>query len=578
ELLTKDVPTNIKENDKGELLVTTADRLFEQSDPEDVFSGLLSGSFKTSIGFKDEKDNMHSIMVPADIPEIRAVSEDDVTIDDAGTASLTSSTEEDDEIDGAGYIVVTASQPAQEMLKNLLKDHKDEELHFYYDMDFLQNPDPKNNVREGSRVYVDEDCSTWFVWTSDTDRTLEHLKSNLRAASYLNDAQARSRGDETSSSSVVQGGMYQADPDNIKGPILKATYNPMGGTPNKGEIAMVEINMKARLDRLGRPYAITYEEHGAICVTMSVGDVSPFVLKTLFMGSSSVRATSTWLYRIGTISPTGNSVSFVSNGKGTYEALMVLEEGPASEEGPTIKQKVEKLLQADDAPPVYIELDGMGSDTYEGSYSHVVLAKGVPRIDEGGRCVLAFTTLCLGDGVNVPITDENRYLLNYIAGLNRGTDYSNVLYRLDHVRCFDEKGNPTSDELGPCEAFVPDYRKEIRKTVSDTGIHSRIVCDGNGTVTVEFDESLSLSKAVSNIKTIYKACHFEDGRMRGVYFRAGNLTVSMDKTTKTYDGYALTATAASENGAPDVSMQEQLVRRLSSLPGISHDAAVSENN
>ena len=576
ELLTKDVPTDIEENDKGELLVTTADRLFEQSDPEDVFSGLLSGSFKTSIGFKDEKDNMHSIMVPADIPEIRAVAEDDVTIDDAGTASLTSSTEEDDDEEGgAGYIVVTVAQPVQEMLKNLLKDHKDEELHFYYDMDFLQNPDPKNNVREGSRVYVDEDCSTWFVWTSDTDRTQEHLKSNLRAASYLNDAQARSRSDESSSSSVVQGGTYQVDPDEIKGPILKATYNPVSGTPNKGEIAMVEINMKARLDRLGRPYAITYEEHGSICVTMNIGDVSPFVLKTLFMGSSNVRVTSTWLYRIGTISPTGNSLSFVSKGNGTYEALMVLDEGTASEEGPTIKQKVEKLLRTDDAPPVYIELDGLGSDTYEGIYSHVVLAQGVPRIDDGGRCVLAFSTLCLGDGVKVPITDENRYLLNYVGSLHRGTDYSNVLYRLDHVRCFDEKGNPTSDDLGPCEAFIPNYRKEIRKAVTDTGIRSRIVCDMTGAVTVEFDKTLTLSEAVSNIETIYKACHFEDGRMRGVYFRAKNLTVSMDKTTETYDGYALTVTAAAENGTADTEMQKQLGRKLSTLPGIRRGNAAS---
>lgn len=577
ELLTKDVPTDIEENDKGELLVTTADRLFEQSDPEDVFSGLLSGSFKTSIGFKDEKDNMHSIMVPADIPEIRAVSEDDVTIDDAGTASFTSSAEEDDDNEkgGAGYIVVTVAQPVQEMLKNLLKDHKDEELHFYYDMDFLQNPDPKNNVREGSRVYVDEECSTWFVWTSDADRTLKQLKSNLRAASYLNDAQARSRSDEISSSSVVQGGMYQTDPDEIKGPILKATYNPVGGTPNKGEIAMVEINMKARLDKLGKPYAITYEEHGSICVTMGIEDVSPFVLKTLFMGSSNVRVTSTWLYRIGTISPTGNSLSFVSKGNGTYEALMVLDEGTASEEGPTIKQKVEKLLRTDDAPPVYIELDGLGSDTYEGIYSHVVLAQGVPRIDDGGRCVLAFSTLCVGDGVKVPITDENRYLLNYIGSLHRGTDYSNVLYRLDHVRCFDEKGNPTSDDLGPCEAFIPNYRKEIRKAVTDTGIRSRIVCDMTGAVTVEFDKTLTLSEAVSNIETIYKACHFEDGRMRGVYFRAKNLTVSMDKTTETYDGYALTVTAAVENGTADTEMQKQLGRKLSTLPGIRRGNAAS---
>ena len=174
------------------------------------------------------------------------------------------------------------------------------------------------------------------------------------------------------------------------------------------------------------------------------------------------------------------------------------------------------------------------------------------------------------------ITDKNRYLLDYIGGINRGTDYSNVSYRLDQIRCFDRKGNPTSDELGACEAWIPNYQKEITEAAGKTGIKSSIVCDETGAVTIDFGTSLSLNKAVSNIKKIYRACRFEDGRMRGIYFRAKNLTVSLDKTTETYDGYALTATASGEDGTPDESMQTQLLKRLSDLNGISSGTGASE--
>ena len=574
ELLTESVPTDIVENDKGELLVTTADELFEHSDPEDVFHDLLSGSFKCSIGYADEQGIVHSLVIPADVPEIKAVAEADVIINDDGTASQElSSKAGSPELHGAGYIVATMTEPVPDMLKELLEAHAgEEELHFYYDMDFLQNPDSDDNLREGSRVYVDKNCATWFAWTSDVDKALDHLSSNLRVVSYEDYVHARSRSDEFTSSSVVQGGKYQKDPDEIKGPLLKATYTPGSGIPNKGEIAMVEINMKARLDRLGRPYAITYEADGAICLTMSMADISPFVLKTLFMGSSNVRVTSTWLYRIGTISPTEKSVSLVPAGDGTYEALVVLDEAITSGESMTIKDKAERLLQAGDAL-VHIELDGVGSETYEGTYSHVVLAEGTPRI-EGEKCVLAFRTLCTRDGEKVPITDENRYLLDYIGGLNRGTDYSNVSYRLDHIRCFDKEGNPTSDELGTCEAWIPNYQNEIMDAVGKTGIKSIIYCDETGAVTIDFDTSLSLNDAVSNIRKIYRACHFEDGRMRGIYFRAQNLTVSLDKTTETYEGYAITATASGEDGTPDENTQTRLLRRLYSLKGVSSGTAV----
>ena len=568
ELLTATVPTNIEENAKGEFLVTTADRLFEFSDPEEVFRGLLGGSFKSSIGYKDEQDIVHSLVIPTDLLEIRAVAEGDVTINEAGIASLLPPSEEGTpELHGAGYVVITTVQPIPDMLKELLEAHEgEEELHLYYDMDFLRNPDPDSNLREGSRVYVDENCGTWFVRTSDVDRAIERLGSNLHEISYVGDVQARSRRDEFISSSVVQAGKYQTDPNNIRRPLLKATFTPGMATPNKGEIAMVEINMKARLDRLARPYAITFEADGAICLTMSTEDVSPFVLKTLFASSSSVRVTSTWLYRIGAISLSENSISLAPTADGTYEALIVLDEDITSEESLTIKEKAEKLLQTGNAV-VYIELDSVGSETYEGAYKHAVLAEGTPRIEEN-KCIFAFRTLCMRDGEKVPITEENRYLLDYIGGVNRGTDYSNVTYRLDHVRCFDRKGNPTSDELGPCEVWIPDYQKELRKAVGEADIECDIVCDETGAVTIDFGKSLSLDEAVGKINTIYDVCHFEDGRMRGIYFRAGNLTVSLDKTTETYDGYAITAAAFNEDGAPDEKMQAQLLKKLSSLTGI----------
>ncbi len=575
ELLTENVPTKIVENDRGEFLVTTDDRLFELCEPEDAFRSLLSGSFRSCIGFMSE-EGLQSLEIPADVPEIKAVAEADVTIDDAGIASLKPPSEEGSpELHGAGYIVVTTAEPVPDMLRELMESHEgEEELHYYYEMDFLQDPEQGGNLREGSRVYVDRDYATWFAWTPDVDKALERLSSNLRSVSYEDDVQARSRRDEFTSSSVVQEGKYQTRPDNIKGPVLKATYTPGNGIPNKGEIAMVEINMKARLDRLEKPYAITYEADGAVCLTMSKADVSPFVLKTLFMNSSSVRVTSTWLYRIGTISPTDKSVSLVRTEDGTYEALVVLDEAITSGESLTVKDKAERLLQAGDAL-VHIELDGVGSETYEGTYSHVILAEGTPRID-GEKCVLAFRTLCTPDGEKVPITDKNRYLLDYIGGINRGTDYSNVSYRLDQIRCFDRKGNPTSDELGACEAWIPNYQKEITEAAGKTGIKSSIVCDETGAVTIDFGTSLSLNKAVSNIKKIYRACRFEDGRMRGIYFRAKNLTVSLDKTTETYDGYALTATASGEDGTPDESMQTQLLKRLSDLNGISSGTGASE--
>ena len=578
ELLTESVPTNIEENDKDEFLVTTADELFEHNDPEDVFHDLISGSFKSSIGYADEQGVVRSLVIPADGVELKAVAESDVTINDDGTASLEPPSKAGSpELHGAGYIVVKTAEPVPDMLKELLEAHEgEEELHYYYDMGFLQNPEPADNLRQGSRVYVDKKCATWFAWAPDVDKALDRLSSNLRAVSYEEYVHARSRRDEFTSSSVVQGGKYQKDPDDIKGPLLKATYTPGGGIPNKGEIAMVEINMKARLDKLERPYAITYEADGAICLTMRMADISPFVLKTLFMGSSNVRVTSTWLYRIGTISPTEKSVSLVPAGDGTYEALIVLDEEITSGKSMTIKDKAERLLQAGDAL-VHIELDGVGSETYEGMYSHVVLAEGTPRI-EGSKCVFAFRTLCTENGEKTPITDENRYLLDYIGGLNRGTDYSNVLYRLDHVRCFDEKGDPTSDELGACEAWIPNYQEEISDAAGKTGIESEITCDGTGTVTIDFETGLSLNKAISNIRKIYRACHFEDGRMRGIYFRAHNLTVSLDKTTETYDGYALTATASKEDGTSDESVQTQLVKRLSSLAGVGSGNGASQKN
>lgn len=503
QVLAGEEPYTVEEDKDGCLSIVTSLSIFEGYDAPEFYDMMISGTWNTEIGKYVESSGTY----------LRC----SVSCEDFETVALQTGvnsrmTAEQSELIGAEankyiYLVLTDEKAAQ--IREIFPEESILQLY----LDFQTEED----IHDSISVSVSQSGKELYLYGNfiQKGRFGELLTYNLSQDTFEQDFQlyCEIAADWESPDGSMLTGEYQRTESAITDPAVTVSYSQnQQSTLNlsKGEWAYILVNLKERLDQFQIPYAIGSEKDDSrqIVLKLQAEDATTFILDSLMEKGYMLTIAGRWREYGTPVSEKkgmtdGATMEMIHREGESYQYCVRLDK----ENWKSFQQFTEELLEGG-MNELFIKI---------GEYYVAKCIIDAPITD--GR--ILFDRLC--DEQESPITEENRYLLDYLSAF--AVDISGfAYYDLDKISFTDEQGNVTGHQEFQQEPYIQDFETEFLTKVS--ALYPQVTWENDlGIKSNEIRIHLNLevsdrfvSRALEMVEQIYKECEMEDGWLNNVTF------------------------------------------------------------